>query len=61
MAPEKGWAEDRLDSLDKKVDAWLDVNRKRFGDLDRTLLWSAVGVITTLIACCATLTGVAAL
>jgi len=33
----------------------------RFESLNRTLLWSAVGVITTLIGCCATLAGVAGL
>jgi hypothetical protein len=50
-----------MDARFDKVDAWFDAIDKRFGELGRTLLGSAVAVIVTLIGCCATLVGVAAL
>jgi peptidoglycan hydrolase CwlO-like protein len=46
--------EGKIDDLDSKFDA-------KFDGLNKTLLWSAVGVIGALIGCCATLVGIAVL
>ena len=51
----------KVDERFDKVDARFDAIDKRFGELDRTLLGAAVALIITLIGCCATLIGVAAL
>jgi hypothetical protein len=51
----------KIDNGFGKVDKRLETIEERFGNLERALLHSAVGVIGTLIVCCATLVGVAVL